>query len=475
MLALRKFLKSALLSLIALTIVTTSVFAYYWDADNTNFTFAYQETMNYCGPASAWMYLNFIKNKYDLSIILPTQSQLNSSGHSYNISDDPNVDPRGEAWSLYNYTPSGYFYNDWAYSTATKGIKGAAYTIAEFQEPIVSTVYGGMHFMLVRGVSADTNPYTNYPYATINGVYVADPWDPDFGEIKPDTGALGQNVYVTASTWTSNYFTVFDYEYTDPAWTGKWVTVERDNSGSYPGGRSGGSPVGMTVSGLPDKGVPNTQNPLPPDDPKSGYVPPVVTHDYDQVDSGIAADAERLMPISDNQDIITIAVQAVDKLNFVMKPGFDKAFANATPGTPIFVRSKSSSFPDYYLVPFLQGGKTSAVVMIGVKDGQGYFMESTYTDQPLSVYPFVSEAAAKQVGQQKFGGQDFSTGKANLVWTPSTENTQPFYPFWEVQSGSNHYYVDSNGNLHSELPSKPYSILCSSPSICSVRGSLSSD
>lgn len=60
MLALRKFLKSALLSLVALTVVTTSVFAYYWDADNTNFTFAYQETMNYCGPASAWMYLNFI-------------------------------------------------------------------------------------------------------------------------------------------------------------------------------------------------------------------------------------------------------------------------------------------------------------------------------------------------------------------------------------------------------------------------------
>ena len=451
----RKFLKSALVSLLALAIAATPVFAYYWDADNTIFTFAYQETKNYCGPASAWMYLNFIKNKYGLSITLPSQSALNTYGHSKNISGDPNVDPRGEAWSLYNYTPGGYYYDDWTYSTATKGLKGAAYTVAEFQEPIVSTVYGGMHFMLVRGVSADSNPYTNFPNATINAVYVADPWNPAWGYIKPGYLALGQNTYATASTWTSNYFTVFNYQYTVPAWTGKWVTVERDNSGTVPGGKSGGQPVPMTPNGLPDKGALNTQNLLPPDDPKAGYAPPVVSHDYDQLDSGIAADAEKLMPISSDQDIVAIAVQAVDKLNFATKPGFDKAFANAVPGTPVFIHSKSSNFPNYYLVPFLQDGKTSAVVMVGIKHGQGYFMESTYTDQPLVQYPFVTEAAAKQVGRQKLGIQDFSTAKVSLVWAPSKDNTQPFYPLWEVRSGTNHYYVDWNGNLRSEFTSEP--------------------
>ena len=450
----RKFLKSTLLSLVALTVVITSVFAYYWDADNTIFTFAYQETMNYCGPASAWMYLNFIKNKYSLSITLPSQSDLNSYGNSQNITEDPNVDPRGEAWNLYHYPPSGYYYNDWAYSTATNGLKGAAYTVAKYEEPIVSTVYGGLHFVLVRGVSADSNPYTNYPNATINAVYVADPWDPDYGNIIPGQGALGQNTYVTASTWTSNYFTAFNYEYTVDEWTGNWVTVERDNSGSYPGGMSG-AVVDMMASGLPDKDVPNTQNPLPSNDPKAGYAPPAVSHDYDQLDSGIAADAEKPIPISDSQDVVAIAEQAVNKLNFATKPGFDKAFANSIPGTPIFVHSKSSNFPDYYLVPFLQDGKTSAVVMVGIKDGQGYFMESTYTDQPLAQYPFVSEVAAKQVGQQRFGVQDFSISNASLVWAPSKENTQPFYPLWEIQSGSNHYYVDSNGNPRSELTSDP--------------------
>ncbi|MDD5371597.1 MAG: hypothetical protein PHQ40_21160 [Anaerolineaceae bacterium] len=235
----RKFLKSALLSIIALIIVTPSVLAYYWGVDNTIFTYVNQETMNYCGPASAWMYLNFIKNKYSLSMSLPNQSDLNSFGHSQNITDDPNVDPRGEAWNLYHYTPSGYYCNDWTYTTATNGLKGAAYTVAKYQESIVSTVYGGLHFMLVQGVSADTNPDTNYPNATINAVYVTDPWDPDYGDIIPGQGALGENTYVTASTWTSNYFTAFNYEYTVDEWTGKWVTVERDISGSYPGGMSG--------------------------------------------------------------------------------------------------------------------------------------------------------------------------------------------------------------------------------------------
>ena len=49
----------------------------------------------------------------------------------------------------------------------------------------------------------------------------------------------------------------------------------------------------------------------------------------------------------------------------------------------------------------------------------------------------------------------FLHAKVSLVWAPSKDNTQPFYSLWEVQSSSNHYYVDWNGNLRSELTSEP--------------------
>src|SRR5262249_14458517 len=73
-----------------------------------------------------------------------------------------------------------------------------------YRQPAIALIWRGEHYVLVRGVEAEGDPYRDYPNATIRGVYVMD----------PNQGArswLGTDVYVPMSDWTSRYLTPVSY------------------------------------------------------------------------------------------------------------------------------------------------------------------------------------------------------------------------------------------------------------------------
>ena len=449
---------AVVVSVMVLALIAQSVLAYDWNAPSTWFTAEYQSTTHYCGPASARMYLNYVKSKYSLSITVPSQSDLNTYGHSKNISNDPDVDPRGEAWNLYNYTPSGYYYNDWIYDNAHSGVDGGAWTIANYQEPIVVATYAGAHFMVLRGVTADSDPKTNYPNANISYVYVADPWNPAYGQIFPGYYALGTNNHMAYSTWTGSYFTKFTYHSENGAqWTNHWVTIERGSGAAAPTTIHGTTISAPTLNDpalkLPvDKGSDGISTPLLPTDPKAlqGELPRIIDQsaEIDTLPQAVAEEAQQPKPIRDDSDVIAVATRTIDLIGLNKKPGFGPALQGVVAGAPIFVNSISPDFPDYYLVPFRQGKNVTAVVMVGVKDGQGFYLGSTYTNLPVVDYPFVSKAKAIASMQPQLGTL---AATARLVWKPSKESMEPYYPIWEVSTSRSIFFVDHTGQVHAQL------------------------
>ncbi len=453
-----------ILTMVILVVAVQSVLAYTWNAPNNWFQHVYQQTNYYCGPASAWMYINFVKNKYGLSMTVPSQASLFSYGHGKNISTDPAVDPRGEAWSLYNYTPSGYYYDDWVYDTAHSALDGSAYTIAKYEEPIIAATYHGEHFMVVRGVTANVNPATNYPNATISQVCVADPWDSNRWPGYHPT--LGANSCLSASTWTNSYFTIFTYQYTVPAWTNHWVTVERDYRAAVPTTRHGstvGGPNGEPLFSFKDQprskdqpidnnSIEEAQAILPEKEVKMpGRETPLllgVGVENDVLPVEVAAEAVRPAPISSEFDVISIAQRGIELFGLHRRSGFAQALERTIAIEPFLVESVSADFPDYYLVPFTQDGKITVVAMVGTKDNEGFYMSSTFTEVPLDEYPIVSEMAVRRLVQEKTGETELAT---RLVWKPGPSSWQPFYPMWEVRSKSRALLVDDQGQILDNL------------------------
>lgn len=451
---------AVVVSVMVLASIAQSVLAYDWNAPSNWFTAEYQLTMHYCGPASARMYLNYVKSKYGLIFTVPSQSSLNTYGHSKNISKDPDVDPRGEAWNLYHYTPAGYYYDDWIYDNAHSGVDGGAWAIAFYQEPIVVATYAGAHFMVLRGVTADSDPKTNYPNANISYVYVADPWNPNWGQIFPGYYALGTNNHIAYSTWTGSYFTKFTYHSENGAqWTNHWVTIERDSRAAAPTTRHG-TTINANASALNapalkqpvDKGIGGINTPLLPTDPKAvqGELLRIIDQSAEigALPQAVAEEAQQPKPIRNDSDVIAIATRTIDLVGLNKKPGFGPALQGAVAGAPIFINSISPDFPDYYLVPFRQGKNVTAVVMVGVKDGQGFYMGSTYTNLPVVDYPFVSKDKAMATARPQLGTL---AATARLVWKPSQESMEPYYPIWEVSTNLGSFYVDHTEQVRTQL------------------------
>ena len=102
-------------------------------------------------------------------------------------------------------------------------------------QPAIAVIRGGTHYILVKGVVADGDPYADYPNARIRGVYVSDPFI-DY----PGAAAkwLGQDGYLTLDEWLA-IFVPNRWGVPGDPWQGKYVTVQADwqNMAPLPGGR----------------------------------------------------------------------------------------------------------------------------------------------------------------------------------------------------------------------------------------------
>lgn len=179
-----------------------------------------QRGNNWCGPANIEVVANYsyqmIGGQYNTPFLSGGQQRivndLNSTaavsewgtpswngigpGFKADIARDGGLDPRGMAWGIYYESfagarlrvppgprPPAYAFAYYAYhnviyhNDVTHAVGGLARTLERFHQPVSVTIAHGLHFDVVSGVYASTDPINNYP-ANVDAVTT---WDPAVG------------------------------------------------------------------------------------------------------------------------------------------------------------------------------------------------------------------------------------------------------------------------------------------------------
>jgi len=141
--------------------------------------------------------------------------------------DQWDASPYAVASALHHHMPDRGF-SHWKSDDPLEATKVLAWFLANpaYRQPGIALIWRGEHYVLVRGVEAEGDPYRDYPRATILGVYVMD----------PNQGArswLGTDRYIPIDEWTSQYLTPVSYQTPHTGvpgdqWQGKRVTILGD-------------------------------------------------------------------------------------------------------------------------------------------------------------------------------------------------------------------------------------------------------
>jgi len=117
---------------------------------------------------------------------------------------------------IYEFTPYGYVFSEWEYVDPQAAVKGAMWTISRFDQPVAVAGGSGTHYLLIRGGSADSDPYTYYSESNhINIVYVNDSTEnsPYYG--SPVSGMYKNDAHSpeTLMTYWVKIGGIFDQKY----------------------------------------------------------------------------------------------------------------------------------------------------------------------------------------------------------------------------------------------------------------------
>ena len=382
-------------------------------AKNITTPYYTQTTSYYCGAASAQMILNSEK----LGIYVPSQATLYNYIHPHNQCSNWYTDPKGLNDVLNNYAGTKAHFVVSALANQNDGVKKLAYTIDRYGVPPASLIYGCMHWVVVRGVITDVQPTTASSY-TINGFFVNDPW---YGATS-----LGENKYIDIAHWKSDYFT-------GCGWCGS------------PGG---------------DKFI-SVVDPEP--------IPKVIV----RFPAVMARKAVVIAPRMAKARAAAVMEQ------FEKQKGFHDQFGEALSvmrtssiGDPVLVKRSDNVRNAYYIVPFLKGSLASGAILLDAYSGQ--LQEATYVKQPLEYTNKFQVKNATEIFRQKLPQleirpeldkmlkiapvrkmlpsavskkaamrlktfrelnikpSEVTITNMELVWQPSEESQNPYYPLWKV-------------------------------------------
>lgn len=203
-----------------------------------------QKRYYYCGPATAQMILD---SEGAHVTPLPSQDTLYAQIQQHNNSPEPQrwyTDAVGLRDTLTFYDPA-HTYVAHSMANFDAANRTLAYNIDHYSIPAGALIYGGDHWINVRGINTSVEPAltgadTDF---TVNGFYVRDPWS----GFAPGQG-LGKDAYIPnnaigwqriftpvgyAGTWKGNYVFV-----TDPD-----VTTDTSDSAPAPGSLSVDDPA----------------------------------------------------------------------------------------------------------------------------------------------------------------------------------------------------------------------------------------
>jgi hypothetical protein len=191
---------------------------------------------------------------YNTSFIFRCSPSIGYNRRLINASQDDGVDPYGQAWGIFDYTPGGFYYQQNVYNTGTFGgvsfaTHGLAHALASYSEPAGVVIENGGHYVLVTAVEADENPTVNF-WTPLRKILIRDPFKPTSQQVTEFRYDLGE--------WDA-VFTPYGYEgtnfhsapncgpsgtncrdemrtgpYAGNLWWGRFVTIERGGDSFNP-------------------------------------------------------------------------------------------------------------------------------------------------------------------------------------------------------------------------------------------------
>lgn len=401
-------LSASLVAVAALTIPTSTAFAWTWNPYNPSYNTS-QDNCGWCVVASALWTVKYIPGTTP-----PSQTSLDSyisTKDKYPHADGSCVqnnvtywghDPRGWAWGLFQYTPAGYYFNDYRDSSQYLMNEEFVLGLRADSHPVGAIVQGGAHAVDLIGFSTAYDPWS-YHQITINGFYVLDPWFPRSGGFSPD-------YYLTISSWNSTQFTPdhldggvgsYYYNYYNGVLRKYAATVPADNPsetyGDYEYGIHVGAPSPSQVIESPNQSGPTVAA---------------------AIQAGLA------------QSGIDVGRLGINLSGYSIGPSVD-------------VRSLAPGIPDYRLVELQVRHQPRALVLLP-RAATGFAFGGL---TGISRDPSFMTAGGRLQALRAHG----MGGSGDVVWAPSRIGAPPFAPFIrgvDMTSGQA-AFVTLNGRVES--------------------------
>lgn len=384
-----------------LALIPSNAFAYSQDvyaAANNHF----QSKCGWCVVGSGLTWLAYIPGS-----TIPSQATVSAymttgdkypgqSGSCVDPSDGKRYyghDPRGWAWGMFNYTPAGYYFND--YKKSGSGAQAAmdwefVYGVRADGHPDGAIVEAGEHAVDILGYSSLNDPFSTKPQQ-LNGFYIFDPWFGRGNSGMPNWpyNGFAANSYIAIATWNSTYYKP---DTTDGAfWNNTYDGVLRSSSGSprdNPAQSYGDYVYNQTVGAA----VPQMTSANEADSPATSSIAQAVA-------DGIAANS-----------LGTGGELGIDLTGY-------------TVGSSVHVTSLAAGIPSYDLVDLLVGANPKAVALVEeIPAGFAFGAITPVTGEPLVM---------TSTGRQSSLAANGMSGPGTLVWAPSTAGDTPFAPFIE--------------------------------------------
>jgi hypothetical protein len=371
--------------------------------------FHQQDTDYYCGAACAQMVLRAMGQP------LLAQSDLYNDNHNHTVEASAwSTPPDGLCWTLNNRQSAKRFTLDCTDSEEPIS-RTLCWAIHRYQCAPIALVFGGNHWAVVRGYTADAAPQSSFDTSyTIASFDLNNPWPPvpvppgppphADGDVCGSGGNRGiADINVAYGTWQTDYLTPNAF---GTRWLGRYVAV---------------------------------CDPDLPDEPKPSP-PPERTRRFDGrrvVDASVVR--------SDLADILQTA-------GLLSHPLWSKVFAEVRAGEPLLVQRLDRQDASYFIVPTLDAsGRMRAAVGVDARFGD-YQQTMALRDPGASLFGFldVQKAADRVLGRQfalpgnagrlLVQAADLTVHPL-LVWQPCRESLSPFYPFRMILVGAHRLYV----------------------------------
>jgi hypothetical protein len=383
-----------------------------------------QDTDVYCGAACAQMVVA------SMGAGLQGQDGLytDARNHTSELASWYNP-PDGLLWLMNDRRPAGF--GGWfvLYSLGGEDAlsRKLCWTIHHYQVAPIALVYGGDHWLVVRGFTASAAPasYDDTAY-TITGFDLNNPWPPAPSFYAPPTpppappphsatdgcgsgGTRGTaNEHIAYSKWQSSYATANKY---GTLWNGRFVAVcDPDPPPTRPGAQAPGAK-------------------------KRG--------------------GERLLT---PKAAVQHALTGLKRHGLTEREDWTPALSDTKPATPALVQRLDQIDSFYYIVPFERPGDgVTAAVAVDARFGD--------YEQALAVPAEggrLLEALDRKAVLERVVGQTLDlggrTGRVTvrpeayslyptLVWRPARESLSPFVPFHMFTVGARRIYVRIDGRV----------------------------